>query len=165
MPTLYFDRKGPFFWLARGNYTGTPRTPRAAGIPGLNIKQADALDAVHFAASKHTVKVAPQKGEMYFVNNFSVLHSRAAFTDDSTQDQSHPRGRRRHLLRMWLRDPNRGRDIVEQTLKARWKQVFDLESAKTGRWLLFRDMAPDVISDALFKGNFPRDTFSSCSNN
>lgn len=165
MPTLYTDRSGPFFWLARGNYTGTPRTLRSPDIPGITYKQADALDAVHFAAIKHTAKVAPKKGEMYFINNFSVLHARAAFKDDRTQDDSHPRGRRRHLLRLWLRNPALGREFVEPTLKRRWQQVFNPESAMNGRWLLFRDMKLDVVSDALFKGNFPKDTFSSCSNN
>jgi hypothetical protein len=109
--------------------------------------------------------VAPEKGEFYFVNNLSVLHSRAAFHDENSQDAAHPRGRRRHLLRLWLRDPNFGRDMVGP-LHKRWTQVFDVETSRMrGRWLLFREMAPDVISEKLFKGKFPIDTFSSCANN
>lgn len=164
LPLLYTDEQGPFFWLARGNFTGTPRTPRAAGIPGISFEQADALDAVHFAATKHAISVAPLKGEMYFVNNFSVLHSRTAFKDDGKQDSSYLRRRRRHLLRLWLRDPTHGRHLAGP-LKRRWDQVFDVEKAKAGRWLLFRDMEPNVVSEKLFKGNFPIDTFSSCQNN
>jgi alpha-ketoglutarate-dependent taurine dioxygenase len=38
-----------------------------------------------------------QRGDMQFVNNRTVLHSRTAF-----QDHEEPR-RRRHLLRLWMR--------------------------------------------------------------
>jgi hypothetical protein len=37
-------------------------------------------------------------GDIQFVNNFTLLHSRKAFIDHSTD-------RRRHLLRLWLTDP------------------------------------------------------------
>ena len=38
-----------------------------------------------------------QPGEMYFINNYTILHARTAFDDgDAREDQ------RRHLLRLWL---------------------------------------------------------------
>ena len=37
-----------------------------------------------------------QPGEMYFINNYTILHARTAFEDFEEQD------RRRHLLRLWL---------------------------------------------------------------
>jgi hypothetical protein len=41
-----------------------------------------------------------QPGEMYFVNNYTILHARTAFDDgDAEEDQ------RRHLLRLWLDVP------------------------------------------------------------
>ena len=39
-------------------------------------------------------------GEMYFINNYTILHARTAFDDgDAAEDQ------RRHLLRLWLDVP------------------------------------------------------------
>jgi hypothetical protein len=105
----------------------------------------------------------PQKGSMYFVNNFIVFHSRVAFRDDATKDAIHPRGRSRHLLRLWLRHPVLGRTIHEP-LNRRWEQVFDNDNAKNGRWLLTRNMEPQVVSDRLFQGSFPATTFNSCQN-
>ncbi|HTZ36347.1 MAG TPA: TauD/TfdA family dioxygenase, partial [Stellaceae bacterium] len=39
-------------------------------------------------------------GEMYFLNNYTILHARTAFDDgDAAEDD------RRHLLRLWLEAP------------------------------------------------------------
>jgi len=38
-------------------------------------------------------------GEMYFINNYTILHARTAFADCDEED------RRRHLLRLWLEVP------------------------------------------------------------
>ncbi|HZU88799.1 MAG TPA: TauD/TfdA family dioxygenase [Stellaceae bacterium] len=40
-----------------------------------------------------------QPGEMYFLNNYTILHARTAFEDYEEED------RRRHLLRLWLAAP------------------------------------------------------------
>jgi hypothetical protein len=40
-----------------------------------------------------------QPGEMYFLNNYTILHARTAFDDYEEED------RRRHLLRLWLEAP------------------------------------------------------------
>jgi len=39
-------------------------------------------------------------GEMYFINNYTILHARTAFDDGDTEDDQ-----RRHLLRLWLEVP------------------------------------------------------------
>ena len=41
-----------------------------------------------------------QPGEMYFINNYTVLHARTAFDDGDAEDDQ-----RRHLLRLWLEVP------------------------------------------------------------
>ena len=42
-----------------------------------------------------------QPGEMYFLNNYTILHARTAFDDgDAPEDE------RRHLLRLWLEAPD-----------------------------------------------------------
>jgi Taurine catabolism dioxygenase TauD, TfdA family len=40
-----------------------------------------------------------QPGEIYFINNYTILHARTAFADFDEED------RRRHLLRLWLEVP------------------------------------------------------------
>lgn len=41
-----------------------------------------------------------QPGEMYFINNYTILHARTAFDDGDVEDDQ-----RRHLLRLWLEVP------------------------------------------------------------
>src|SRR5258708_32396484 len=41
-----------------------------------------------------------QPGEMYFLNNYTVLHARTAFDDGDVEEDQ-----RRHLLRLWLEAP------------------------------------------------------------
>ena len=41
-----------------------------------------------------------QPGEMYFLNNYTILHARTAFDDGDVEDDQ-----RRHLLRLWLEAP------------------------------------------------------------
>jgi Taurine catabolism dioxygenase TauD, TfdA family len=41
-----------------------------------------------------------QPGEMYFINNYTILHARTAFDDFEEEED-----RRRHLLRLWLEVP------------------------------------------------------------
>jgi hypothetical protein len=41
-----------------------------------------------------------QPGEMYFINNYTILHARTAFDDGDVEED-----RRRHLLRLWLEVP------------------------------------------------------------
>jgi hypothetical protein len=41
-----------------------------------------------------------QPGEMYFINNYTILHARTAFDDGDAADEQ-----RRHLLRLWLEVP------------------------------------------------------------
>lgn len=40
-------------------------------------------------------------GEMYFINNYTILHARTAFDDGDAEED-----RRRHLLRLWLEVPD-----------------------------------------------------------
>jgi alpha-ketoglutarate-dependent taurine dioxygenase len=74
------------------------RGHETAGKP---LTQAD-LDPLDFMESvfrreELAVKFEMERGDMQFVNNRFVLHSRTAF-----EDHSEP-GRRRHLLRLWMR--------------------------------------------------------------
>jgi hypothetical protein len=49
--------------------------------------------------SDHMLEFTLEPGEMYFLNNYTILHARTAFEDFDEED------RRRHLLRLWLEVP------------------------------------------------------------
>ena len=57
----------------------------------------DVIDAI-VARPELQVSITIGAGEMLFFNNFTALHSRTAFKDDADQ--------KRHLVRLWLEDPN-----------------------------------------------------------
>jgi alpha-ketoglutarate-dependent taurine dioxygenase len=73
--------------------------PSKTGVP-LTDREVAALDAMDELARDPTVHytMAMNKGDMQFVNNFVVLHSRTEFED-------RPDGRQRHLIRLWLDSP------------------------------------------------------------
>ena len=47
-----------------------------------------------------TLEFTLRPGEMYFINNYTILHARTAFDDGDAEED-----RRRHLLRLWLEVP------------------------------------------------------------
>ncbi|OQE16248.1 hypothetical protein PENFLA_c028G03201 [Penicillium flavigenum] len=102
-PLLYYqqasqsDPERLIIQYSRRNLTGYWDCKRSANIPPLTEAQAEALDAVHFTAEKHAISLDFHKGDIQFANNLSILHAREAFTDS--------RENQRHLLRLWLRDP------------------------------------------------------------
>ncbi|KAK8049832.1 hypothetical protein PG994_011562 [Apiospora phragmitis] len=57
-----------------------------------------------------------QKGDMQYVNNLAVFHARDGFTDSPEK--------KRHLLRLWLRDPENAWETPE-ALRPRWTQLYD----------------------------------------
>jgi Taurine catabolism dioxygenase TauD, TfdA family len=70
------------------------RSVQVRKIPLLRKDQADALEAVFEVASKHRLKMNLQPGDLQFINNLAILHSREKFEDDPTS--------KRHLIRLWL---------------------------------------------------------------
>ncbi|KAH6718335.1 hypothetical protein BKA61DRAFT_513017 [Leptodontidium sp. MPI-SDFR-AT-0119] len=100
---------------ARRGFTGFLNLPRTLGIPPITEAQAEALDALHFLAEKFSLTLDFQKGDVQYVNNLSIFHARDGFTDEP--------GKERHLLRLWLRDPELAWNTPEQ-LKPRWDELY-----------------------------------------
>ncbi|KAJ5987000.1 hypothetical protein N7451_011365 [Penicillium sp. IBT 35674x] len=115
-PLLYYqpateaDPERLIIQYSRRNLTGYMDCKRSANIPALTEAQAEALDAVHFTAEQHAISLDFHKGDIQFANNLSILHARGAFTDAPNK--------RRHLLRLWLRDPEyewtKAKDLQER---------------------------------------------------
>ena len=83
--------------FAREPLMGIEGVTRADGPPGLSEKQQEALDLVETLAKEHSVALNLQPGDLTFINNHAVVHSREAYKDD---DQNP-----RYLVRMWLKNP------------------------------------------------------------
>jgi CTP:phosphocholine cytidylyltransferase-like protein len=65
----------------RRDFTGALAVPRSKEIPSITEAQAEALDAIHFLAEKYQLRLDFQKGDIQYVNNFSILHARESFKD------------------------------------------------------------------------------------
>ena len=66
----------------------------------LSEEEVEALDAVDAICARPDMQLSMdlQKGDMQFVNNYLVLHSRTGYSDGPEH--------RRHLVRLWLNDPD-----------------------------------------------------------
>lgn len=70
---------------------------------------------MHFLAEKHAVSLNFKKGDVQFANNLSIFHARDGFTN--TEEKQ------RHLVRLWLRDPENAWETPE-LLRERWEKVY-----------------------------------------
>ncbi|ROV93697.1 hypothetical protein VPNG_08836 [Cytospora leucostoma] len=101
--------------FARRYFVGFGNLPRNPEIPPITEAQAEALDALHYLSEKFSVNTHFVKGDIQYINNVAITHSRDGFLDD---DQN-----RRHLLRFWLRDPEYSWKVPE-VLQWRWDQLY-----------------------------------------
>lgn len=69
----------------RRYFVGFGELPRNPEIPPITEAQAEALDALHFLGEKFCVNTHFAKGDMQFVNNFSLFHARDGFLDGEGQ--------------------------------------------------------------------------------
>ncbi|KAF2189593.1 Clavaminate synthase-like protein, partial [Zopfia rhizophila CBS 207.26] len=101
--------------MDRGPMDSTSGDPKLGTKP-LSTAQLEALNAVDTFTRKHYIEIRPQAGDLVFVNNFSIMHSRRAFIDEGQHN--------RHVLRLWLRNDDLGWPIPK-ALKSSWSIVFD----------------------------------------
>ncbi|WP_088014323.1 TauD/TfdA family dioxygenase [Gottfriedia acidiceleris] len=86
----------------------------------VEIEALDLLDSLLHDENLH-FNMMLEPGDMQFVNNYTVLHSRTQYEDYEELDQ------KRHLLRLWLTMPN-GREISPD-----FAMFFDENTGKPGR--------------------------------
>lgn len=68
-------------------------------------EQREALDAVELIARHDQLTLRLQPGDLTFVNNFSVIHSREAWNDPEDGTSS------RYMVRLWIKNPSRAWDL------------------------------------------------------
>ena len=92
-------------------FAGDPRL----GTRPLSAAQLKALDVLDMVAKRFALEITLKPGDVMFVNNLSITHSRRAFEDDPKH--------RRHLLRLYLRNDELGWSIPKD-LSSAWAFVF-----------------------------------------
>jgi hypothetical protein len=99
-PLLYYHGQKMIFNFAREPLLGLDGVRRAQGLATLSAEQREALDLIERIAAENQVVVSARPGDLFFINNHGVLHSREAF-----EDRADNTGPSRYLVRMWLRHP------------------------------------------------------------
>jgi hypothetical protein len=83
LPAAGQDSERLIIQYARRSFTGYWGLPRSADIPPITEAQAEALDALHFAAERYAASLDFHKGDIQYVNNLSIFHARAGFKDSA----------------------------------------------------------------------------------
>jgi len=88
--------------------------------------QAEALDMVQFTAAEHQLAVKLERGDIEFVNNFALFHSRRGFEDGVSQ--------KRHYIRLWLRNNQLAWDLPEELQQQSFELYDESSFRRNGKW-------------------------------
>jgi hypothetical protein len=108
----------PIFSFAQGYFSAVgagatlERAQKLPEVPKWTSAQREALDLYRAVAEEVAVDIDFVPGDIQFLSNYVALHTRRAF-----EDWPEPH-RKRHLLRLWLSDPN-GRPIPKDQREGR----------------------------------------------
>lgn len=69
--------------FGRRYFVGFGNLPRNPEIPPITEAQAEALDALHYLSEKFCVNTHFAKGDIQYINNVAITHSRDGFLDDN----------------------------------------------------------------------------------
>ena len=97
-PLLYYCDGRVIMNFAREPLLGLNGVARAPNLPTLTQDQREALDAVEEIAKENQIVLQAECGDLLFINNHAVLHSREAFYDPPQNPNP------RYLVRMWLKN-------------------------------------------------------------
>ncbi|KAL1842469.1 hypothetical protein VTJ49DRAFT_5206 [Mycothermus thermophilus] len=121
-PLLHYHQGRVMLNFAREPILGLPGVKRAEGLAEATASQRRALDVVEETAKQNQVVLEARKGDMLFVNNHAVLHSREGFEDHG--------GDGRYLVRMWLRNGELKWDLPEGALKEGNERIYGRDGGR-----------------------------------
>lgn len=132
-PLLFdFPDQGPAFCFNSRHIICNGIGAATNEAPALSTKQAEALALVEKTARENAYSVELRSGDIQLLNNFSILHARAAFQDRVGDSE-------RHLVRLWLKNPelawNEPENLGSNTWTA-YTQLRDDGSEIERRWPL-----------------------------
>jgi hypothetical protein len=108
----------PIFSFTEGYFSATgagAAIDKAMGLPGVppfTPAQAEAIDFYRTTVHECAIDIGFEPGDIQFLNNFVTLHTRREYEDFAEEH------RKRHLLRLWLSDPE-GRPIPQEQREGR----------------------------------------------
>jgi hypothetical protein len=97
--------KSPIFCFHQGYFSAlglgaaVDKAYKLPGVPPMTSAQKEAIELYRATVEECAADMDFQPGDIQFLNNFVTLHTRRAY-----EDWPEP-ARKRHLLRLWLRDP------------------------------------------------------------
>jgi hypothetical protein len=109
------DKVPVLFRFSRYPITGWQRK-RNPNLPEPTQVQREAADAIQFTAMKNQITLPVVRGDMLFVNDMALFHAREGFDDGSIP-------LKRHLIKMYLRDPDQGWNIPP-SMEREWKMSY-----------------------------------------
>jgi hypothetical protein len=121
--------KQPIFCFTDGYFSAIgagstiDKVLRLPGVPALTPQQQEAIALYRSMVEEFAVDIEFKAGDIQFLANQVTLHSRRAF-----EDWPEPH-RRRHLLRLWLRDRH-GRPIPAEQRGSRRDRGVQIEGLK-----------------------------------
>jgi hypothetical protein len=111
--------KQPIFSFTDGYFSATgvgaviDKAQKLPSVPKFTPAQKEAVEVYRQTVEESALDIDFQRGDIQFLNNFVMLHTRREY-----EDWAEP-ARKRHLLRLWLRDPN-GRVIPQEQREGRF---------------------------------------------
>jgi hypothetical protein len=111
--------KQPIFSFHEGYFSATgagaviDKAQKLSGVPTFTPVQKEAIDVYRKTVDEIALDIDFQRGDIQFLNNFVMLHTRREYHDWPEAE------RKRHLLRLWLYDPA-GRAIPKAQREGRF---------------------------------------------
>lgn len=121
--------KQPIFSFTDGYFSATgagAAIDKAQGLPGVPLytsAQKEAVELYRQTVEECAVDIGFEPGDIQFLNNFVTLHTRREYRDWPEES------RKRHLLRLWLSDPE-GRPIPRDQREGRSGRGVQLAGVK-----------------------------------
>ena len=121
--------KQPIFSFSEGYFSATgvgaviDKAQQLPGVPKFTPAQKEAVEVYRSTVDECAVDIDFQPGDIQFLNNFVMLHTRREY-----EDWPEP-GRKRHLLRLWLSDPD-ARPIPKEQREGRAGRGVHLKGVK-----------------------------------
>ena len=136
-PTPLLCQAGPnlLFQYSRLPVTGFRNQTRNESLPKVDDARIEAMNVIQLLAARNALTLPTQRGDIAYINNMCMLHGRAPFDIDST---GQPLASRRHLIKLFLRDPARAWDIPE-AMAGIWDHVYGAnrpDGSREEHWFL-----------------------------
>jgi hypothetical protein len=111
------------YFSAMGVGSTIDKAQRLPDVPKLTPDQLEAIEVYRETVSECAYDMPFRPGDIQLLNNLVTLHSRRSFEDWPEPE------RKRHLLRLWLSDPD-GRPIPEEQQRGRSRLGIQIDGLK-----------------------------------